>query len=67
MSRKFIIMNRLHLHDAVVFVLKGPQEYVALKKRATAVFHVFSLLFDGMVSGILLAVLRFISYFCKSI
>lgn len=50
-----------------LFLLKGPQEYVALKKRATTVFRVFSLPFDGMVSGILLAVLRFISYFCKSI
>lgn len=50
-----------------LFLLKGPQEYVALKKRATAVFHVLSLPFAGMVSGILLAVLRFISYFCKSI
>lgn len=60
-------MNRLHLHDVMVFVLKGPQEYVALKKRATTVFHVLSLSLDGMVSDILLAVLRFISYFCKGI
>lgn len=50
-----------------LFLQKGPQECAALKKKTTTVFHVLSLPFAGMVSGILLAVLRFISYFCKSI